>query len=359
VHFPRQNNLEWLRLLFAVQVVATHSVAHLGMARPVWLAAFPGVPAFFFVSGFLIYAAYQNSSLPNYIRNRLLRLIPALVAVTLGGVLVALVAHGWRDILSNPGIYAAWLFAQITLGQAYNPEHFRDIGVGVINGSLWTITTEILFYIFVPIIVFLEKHIKYSVIILTIFSFLFYASSEYVFSGYEIYGKSLFDYFYLTPIYWGWMFGLGIISYKYWNSIYPYMSMMPLLLLPMILMLIYGDGGVWFNGWGQRMGFLYFLCYCGVILYLAFGVRPIPLSFDISYGTYIWHMPIINLLLVLRLSNVVLAFALTLGLALLSWFLIERPFLRLKRSSLHRVPVANGVPLSHRSDAPIAATLDD
>lgn len=59
--FPRLNNLEWLRLFFALQVVAGHCSAHLGLRLPKILAFFPGVPAFFFVSGFLIYASYSNS----------------------------------------------------------------------------------------------------------------------------------------------------------------------------------------------------------------------------------------------------------------------------------------------------------
>lgn len=335
VRFPRQNNLEWLRLLFAIQVVAIHSAAHLGMVEPKWLSAFPGVPAFFFVSGFLIYASYGNAGLGNYIRNRFLRLIPALVAVTVGGMAVALVAHGWRDLVTRPGLYAGWFVAQTTLGQAYNPAHFRDIGVGVINGSLWTITTEILFYLAIPLIVAMERLYKHVVALLSVISFLIYAMAEQALAGIELTGKPLFDYLALTPIVWGWMFGLGILAFKNWIVIDRTLKWMPLLLLPMIVMLALDDGGIWLNGRGQRMGFFYFVCYCGIILYVAFGIRPIPLSFDISYGTYIWHMPVINLLLVLQLSNVPLAFALTIFLALLSWFLIERPFLRLKRRSLH------------------------
>ncbi len=340
VRFPRNNNLEWLRLLFAVQVVATHSAAHLGMPEPRWLSAFPGVPAFFFVSGFLIYASYGNSGLGDYVRNRFLRLFPALVLVTLGGMGVALIAHGWRDLLAYPGLYASWFVAQTTLGQAYNPGHFRDIGVGVINGSLWTITTEILFYFMVPLIVWMERHFRHTVIALTALSCLIYLTAERVLAGISLLGKPLFEYLYITPILWGWMFGLGILSFKHWASIAPLIRYMPLLLIPMLAMLASGGDGLLFNGHGQRMGMFYFLCYSGMILWLAFGLRPVLLPFDISYGTYIWHMPVINLLLVLKLSSVVLAFALTIAIASAWWFLIERPFLRLKRRTLHP-------PLSH------------
>ncbi len=55
---------------------------------------------------------------------------------------------------------------------------------------------------------------------------------------------------------------------------------------------------------------------------------------DLSYGTYIWHGPIINLLLVLGLRSIPAAIALTVAAAGASWFLVERPVLQLKRQSL-------------------------
>ena len=64
--FPRTNNLEWLRLLFAVQVAIVHAGEHLGVPMPSIVAHFPEVPAFFFVSGFLIYASYLNASGKRY-----------------------------------------------------------------------------------------------------------------------------------------------------------------------------------------------------------------------------------------------------------------------------------------------------
>lgn len=85
--FPRKNNLEWLRLIFAMQVVLAHAANHLesGFKLPGFMSNFPGVPAFFFVSGFLIYPSYLNSPGKRYFENRFLRLFPGLVMVTIGG----------------------------------------------------------------------------------------------------------------------------------------------------------------------------------------------------------------------------------------------------------------------------------
>ena len=60
----------------------------------------------------------------------------------------------------------------------------------------------------------------------------------------------------------------------------------------------------------------------------------LTLPFDLSYGLYIWHMPVINLLLVFNLQSLWAAIALTPVFATTSWFLVEKPMLKLERSSL-------------------------
>ena len=60
---------------------------------------------------------------------------------------------------------------------------------------------------------------------------------------------------------------------------------------------------------------------------------------DISYGTYIYHMPVVNAFIVLGIAGSAGAIGLILGVTLLlaaaSWRLVERPALRKKRQTLH------------------------
>ncbi|MDQ0042688.1 acyltransferase family protein [Variovorax boronicumulans] len=333
--FPRENNLEWMRLLFALQVVLVHGGEHLGAALPGIdiIRHFPGVPAFFFVSGFLIYASYVNAPDRRYFENRFLRLFPGLVFVTLGGVGVALVAHDGNDLVARFSSYVIWFFAQTTLGQAYNPAFLRDVGVGVINGSLWTLTTEILFYLCVPVIVWMERRIRYTVPILAGLSFAIYAAGP-VLSQTAIYReKSFYDLIALTPIAWGWMFGAGILAVKHFSAIQRHMRLLPLAVVPLVGLMFVGSGAL-FGSSGNRLGLVYFLLYAALVLWCAFGTPFRGLRIDLSYGAYVWHMPVINLLLVLSMPSLPVALLLTLMMACLSWFLIERPSLRLKRSSL-------------------------
>ena len=339
--FPSENNLDWLRLLFALQVTLHHVTLHFEAYLPKIVKNFPGVPAFFFVSGFLVYASYQNAPGRQYVRNRLLRIYPALIAVTLGGAAVTLVALGWAALAERPGVYAGWIAAQLTLGQAYNPNLFRDVGVGVMNGSLWSITVELIFYACVPLAALAEKRLRQAIWLLALVSFAIFAIGPRVFVEPVYRQKTLYDIIALTPLAWGWMFCVGILAAKHFQTIRPYLRFAPLLIIPMALMIEFGSG-LLFKPIGNRLGVVYFLCYAGLILWGAFWLPYRRLPFDLSYGAYVWHMPVVNLMLVLGFRSVWAGVVFTLLVAAVSWFLIERPALRLKRVSLREEASGHG-----------------
>ncbi|MEM7503931.1 MAG: acyltransferase [Pseudomonadota bacterium] len=330
----RINNIDWLRLIFAAQVALLHAVSHLTDARIPVLGNFPGVPAFFFYSGFLIYGSYIKSpSTWRYFLNRFLRLMPALICVTAGGAIVAIIAKGSAHLQENLGLYASWFVAQITLGQAYNPADFRSVGVGVINGALWTITVEILFYLAVPIIVIIERRLAWITYALFIVSFAIYAGGE-TWLSVQLAGHSLYDFLALTPVVWGWMFAAGMLCFKHFARIAPYTDKLWICALPMVALILLDESGPLFSSSSNHLGLLYFLAYVGFSLYIAFGIKAAPPKNDLSYGVYVWHMVVINALLVVGYPSPVLALVLTFLFAGLSWRFVEKPALALKRYSL-------------------------
>jgi peptidoglycan/LPS O-acetylase OafA/YrhL len=52
----------------------------------------------------------------------------------------------------SPGEMLLWAGAQLSIAQFYNPQFMRDYGVGVLDGSTWTITVELQFYVLVPLL---------------------------------------------------------------------------------------------------------------------------------------------------------------------------------------------------------------
>src|ERR1700728_5457412 len=155
---PKANNFDLIRLVAALQVAVAHSAGHLSVTRNAgalftFLALFPGVPIFFFISGFLISRAFENNSVPReYALNRILRIYPALVCcfvVSVGMVWMS----GYLGSV-HPPLFSllTWALAQLSMGQFYNPGFLRNYGVGVLNGSTWTISVELQFYVLVPLL---------------------------------------------------------------------------------------------------------------------------------------------------------------------------------------------------------------
>lgn len=231
----------------------------------------------------------------------------------------------------------AWFLAQITIGQSYNPGHFRDVGIGVINGSLWSITTEILFYICVPVIVRMERRLKHSTFMLAFISFLVYWLGPFIWTTPVYRNKTVYDILALTPIVWGWMFALGIIAMKYYSSIMRVAKYFPLAVVPVAVMILFDRNNVLFRSSGNNVGLIYFISYSMIVFYLAFCVPAVKLKYDISYGIYIWHMPIINLMIALKADNAYHALPLTMAMAVISYVFIERPVLKFKQASLKRI----------------------
>jgi peptidoglycan/LPS O-acetylase OafA/YrhL len=348
----KRNNLDWLRLFFASQVVLMHALLWAEKEEQSrfdflgFLSYLPGVPAFFFVSGFLIYASYEKSNCTsNYFRNRLYRLWPGLILAAIGGLFVVILGrHLALDESGSTQEYLIWFISQITIGQAWNPASFRSLGVGVINGALWTITVEILFYLTIPVIFWLEKKNKFTVHGLLALSFLFYCFGEGLLldviigenlRNMGVGSKGLFDYLTLTPVVWGWMFMCGSLVYKNLHYVEKYFNYL-ILGFPVMLICILGDFpvSVLFEAEGNRLGIIYFIAFAALIIFFGFNTRTFSSKFDISYGVYIWHCVLINLFLILDIYSVPNVILATVGIAFFSWFVIEKPALKMKSSSL-------------------------
>jgi len=145
------NNFDLLRILAATQVLILHSLYVLQVAPPKWIATlelFPGVPIFFVISGYLVSASYERSKTDtSYIRKRALRIFPALW-VCLGLTVIIAIVFSFNFFRFSAIV---WLFAQMS-GVIYTPSFLADFGFGSYNGSLWTIPIELQFYIALPII---------------------------------------------------------------------------------------------------------------------------------------------------------------------------------------------------------------
>lgn len=350
----RPNNFDLIRVLASLQVVLIHGIEHLdllpnlvGFNRNVWivLGAFPGVPIFFFISGFLISRSYERDhNLGRYILNRFLRVYPGLW-VCFGVSIVSVIAFSSQTIIREPLFeFCVWAIAQVTVFQFYNPSFMRSYGVGVLNGSLWTIPVELQFYAAVPVIYkAFGLLIRRRTIFLLFLTFTFFSISTFVYklidTSPELLAHRLLQ---VTLLPYFWIFLLGVIAQRNWSAISVYfIDRWYLWMLAYTFTLIMGN---WFGFaiTGNRQNPLVVLVLLGLTLSIAFSFRTkskiILQDNDLSYGLYIYHMIVINSMISLGFTgdwfHLLFACFFSFVLACLSWRFVEQPSLRLKPSAV-------------------------
>lgn len=349
------NNFDLIRLVAATQVAIHHSSTHLQVnLHESWLfkltALFPGVPIFFFVSGFLISKSFErNPELVDYVTNRVLRIFPALIVCFALSVSSVYASGYFETVEVSPAQLIRWFAAQVTFLQFFNPEFMRGYGVGVLNGSLWTIPVELQFYIIVPLLYLLAKRLTRTAelsnaLLIGLIAFFLAMNQYYVLArgiaGEQIWYKLLGVSF--AP--WVYMFLVGVLFQR--NFAFFHRVLAGRLIAVSLAYVALALGARFWFGWsfGNTLNPVTLFALCVVTFAAAYSFNTLSDRLlqrnDISYGMYIYHMPVTNLLIHHGFSGSYLALAAALfmsaALALLSWRLVEKPALGLKRHPLYR-----------------------
>ena len=167
----RQNNFDIVRLILAIVVVFVHCYAlsessslniinHL-MSGPV------AVEGFFAISGFLIFASYERTaSLREYFSNRAFRILPGYWLSTVFCVLIGF-SMGHFQV-------GKFLIANLTFMNFLHPNIAGVFDLNpannAMNGALWTITIEVMFYLAVPVIIWLCRRLHRDAVLWTLFA---------------------------------------------------------------------------------------------------------------------------------------------------------------------------------------------
>lgn len=333
----RNNNFSLLRHFAAIGVLFRHSTHHLNI-NDKWIIELvehiPGVTVFFIMSGFLLALTYdKNSDLKRYIKNRILRIYPVLYV----SLFISICILYYFDFIEFNIEFFKWLLAQVSIVQIYNIEMFRGFGVGVINGSLWTINVLLTFYILLPILFLIYRKNKWIIILLFLFSFFFWVYDQ-TNSTTAFLDKLL----HVTIVPYLFIFIMGMVFYKYFDNLKKYFEEKFLywLILYILLMAIVN----YFNI--ERNILLYsleWIIFPFLVFSFSFSFKNLSNKIfnkrDYSFGIYIYHMLIINIFIHLKLYGEIkyflYALVLTICISVLSWHFIEKPIiLRFKNKSL-------------------------
>lgn len=326
-----RNNFDLLRLGLALTVCLVHTYelsaypALIGLEH--WLSAGTAFHAFFVVSGYLIYASYERTpSLRDYFGKRARRIYPAYLCVVLACAFGLYFASGLPPAAYFNGQWLRYLLANLTFLNFLAPTLpgvFTAQNVAAVNGALWTIKIEVGFYLCLPLIVWLMRRLGPNRVLAAGF-----AASV------------------------AWLYGCWWMSIHHGPAWGEVARQLPgqFCLFAVGMALRHNQATFARFRW-QWMAAAFLLCVCRPpgalapltdplvlgVLAIGFATGPYvgyraPLG-DLSYGVYLWHFPIIQLLVASHAFDaqpwalVAVAVVLALVAALLSWHLVERRFL--------------------------------
>lgn len=161
-----ENNFHALRLVFATLVALYHVVMLSDAPAWRWLAfdagrgAEVGIQGFFILSGYLVSASFDRSDkLGLYVEKRVRRLYPAYAVVILGCAVLALIfVDATRADLKTWLKYIGVNLVFLNFLQPDLPGVFADNPFTAINGALWTLKVEVMFYILLPLLMVVLMH---------------------------------------------------------------------------------------------------------------------------------------------------------------------------------------------------------
>ncbi len=337
-----RNNFNLVRLMLASMVVAYHMVVlSAGPSGPgigmLGLLAELGVQGFFVVSGYLVWLSLERSrSLKGYAEKRARRLIPGYAVVIVVTVIVALaVSAEARNSLAVIGRYAGWNLLFLNFLQPELPGIFTTNPFVEVNGALWTLKIEVMFYLVLPVLAWIIKSAGKArwLVFLVI-----YAGAEAWRFGLEQYGTEQPLYVEFSRQLPGQMsFFVTGIALACWRDRITWRLMMPLTGLVLATLSIAVP--IFEPARAAGLGI--------VVIWLSVGMVRLPDAArfgDLSYGLYIVHFPIIQTAVALGLFatdpwvGVAASATTSVIAALLLWHLIEKPALR--RDSAYRTSAA-------------------
>ncbi|MEY3416188.1 MAG: hypothetical protein RL060_299 [Bacteroidota bacterium] len=286
------------------------------------------IKCFFILSGYLITASFYNNAfdVKKFYTNRFARIYPAYaVVVGVSFLLLSWFVEGSMVAYFQNMTNWKYLFVNLIFLNFLQPNLvgiFEHNPISAINGALWTIKIEVIFYLLLPFLVKLihQFSLKNKLLVLAT---LYGASVLYVYVF-----TSLFSHPSLAKQFPGMasFFCVGIAAYYLRDTIKQYANW---LLWPALL--VYGV-----ESWLGNVEVLSPLAMSIVLLFVAFKVKHwqgFGKYGDFSYGIYLIHFPVIQVLISLGyfhdapVLTTALAFIMVWLLGIVSWYVVEKPSL--------------------------------
>ena len=284
----RDNCFNLIRIYACVNVLVIHLALYLGVKVPVindLCCELNSVPVFFLISGFLIWMSLErNNNFKQFCKKRILRLFPELwTSIVIEIILLLCLYYGptfWD--------YVRLIIFQGLLYPPHTPPAFDNYGMGVLNGSLWTIPVTIQFYL---IIWALYKWLKdKSKLVWLGILFL----SLVIGALFEARLQTCLPTIIQIPISIGhdfWIFFIGCFLAKYFDEYIPILA--KYWYIPFVGLIFY-EITTWQTADIVHYSLTGVFLLAMFIFGFAYRFPNITLKTDISYAVYLYHMIFIN-----------------------------------------------------------------
>lgn len=321
-----ENNFDILRLLLAILVFFAHwnILTDQNISNPMFHLSGYAVDMFFIVSGFLIFWSFQNDqSKKHFYIKRFFRIFPLYAILIILQTLFFI-------IVSDTTFFeiVKYFVSNILFLNFLSPSVGTTLGnlnVDAINGSLWTLKNEVIFYATVPLIFFLYKKWGIGFLLLV-----YMCSVIYMFGVTYIGIEKLLVQFPGQLR----LFIIGILLYVLLDKIEK--NKIYLTLFLSIAVMIYFGNNPYFK-------FTFYPLVLGIlVVFLVFYVQKINISFDFSYSFYILHFPVIQIALFFEINpgnplvSFLVLFMSVIFLSFLSEKYIEKKFVQIGKKLIRK-----------------------
>ena len=344
---------DFLRIFLAFAIVAWHSrnvvywTSDPLLGTPLWFGEYCLVPIFFALSGFLVAASGIRLDLKNFLINRGLRILPALAleilfsALLLGPLFTTLPLGQY---FSSPLLYH-YLTNMVGWVNFYLPGVFADHPWTMVNGALWTIPYEMICYALLSLLMVTRwlkspRAVAVCTLVLMLLAVVLRSIPGFE-SSFDHGGNTLFDKvvrFFFTGEQSRLLvsFLMGIVFYGFRHRILYSGWLFALATATCIVIALVGNHS-WMDHALLRFVSIPAMAY--IMAYLGVTAVPIVWPFtkgDYSYGVYLYHLPFQQMLYQLfpavnALELFLLSIPTCTAVAALSWHVVEKPVLRLRK----------------------------
>ena len=299
----RNNAFDILRYFAAFSVMLLHytyyaitmSEQEIGFLRVIRRIAefFPGVVILFSLSGFLISASFERcKTKKEFIKKRVFRLYPELWLCTLVNIIVVIFLA--KERLDKT--FVMWVITQI-FGIANTPSCLKSFASGSVNGALWTIFTEMQLYVVLGITYKWMKRLKQrGWCFLLLIGAGINLICNYLSQNIGGAAAKMIERLFLPYAIW---FLIGVFCYQKRERILPILKKY----VWGILLLFILNQKLALCSYGYYEDIVTGITLSFATIGLAYTLPAIRIKRDISYGIFLYHWILINIMIYLDAFN--------------------------------------------------------